>query len=144
LLESIVIASPEDVELDPEPIPQDWILSGTPVARSRNLSRSRDLTSSMVVWDCTAGRFHWHYTQDETIVVVSGEAFMMNENGEERRFGPGDVAFFPAGTTRTWRVAHHIRKVAVLRETMGRPLGLCLKAWKKLQRVVGLGSKMVL
>jgi hypothetical protein len=141
LLEPVVVASPATIELEPEPIPQEWIVSGTPVARSKNLSRSRDLVSSLVVWDCTEGCFRWHYKQDETLLVVSGEAFIINEDGEERRFGPGDVGFFPAGTTRTWRVVNHIRKVAVLRETMWRPLGLCLKVCKKLFRVVGVGSK---
>jgi uncharacterized cupin superfamily protein len=141
LLRSIVMATPASVDLDPEPIPQEWILSGTPVARSKNLVRSRDWTSSVVVWDCTAGRFTWHYSQDETILVISGEAFLLLENGEERRFGPGEVGFFPSGTTCTWRVADYIRKVAVLRESMWRPLGFCLKAWKKLLRVMGLAGK---
>ena len=141
LLRSIVTATPANVELAPEPIPQEWVLSGTPVARSKNLVRSRDWTSTVVVWDCTAGRFHWHYSQDETILVISGEAFLLLENGDERRFGPGDVGFFPAGTTCTWRVADYIWKVAVLRESMWRPLGVCLKAWKKLLRIVGLAGK---
>jgi uncharacterized cupin superfamily protein len=141
LLRSIVTATPANVELEAEPIPQEWILSGAPVARSKSLVRSRDWTSSIVVWDCTAGRFRWHYSQDETILVVSGEAFLMLENGEERRFGPGDLGFFPAGTTCTWRVAENIRKVAVLRESMGWPLGFGLKAWKKLLRIVGLSGK---
>jgi len=141
LLRSIVMATPANFELDPEPIPQEWILSGTPISRGKNLVRSRDWTSTVVVWDCTAGRFRWHYSQDEAILVVSGEAFLLLENGEERRFGPGDVGFFPAGTTCTWRVADYIRKVAVLRETMWRPLGFCLKIWKKFLRVVGLSGK---
>jgi uncharacterized cupin superfamily protein len=141
LLRSIVMATPADVELGPEPIPQEWILSGTPVARSKNLVRSRDWASTVVVWDCTAGSFRWHYSQDETILIISGEAFLLLENGEERRFGPGEVGFFPAGTTCTWRVAENIRKVAVLRESMWRPLGVCLKAWKKLLRIVGLSGK---
>ena len=140
MFESVVLASPTSVELDPEPIPKEWILSGSPVARSRNLTRSRDLTSSVVVWDCTPGQFRWHYSQDATLLIVSGEAFIMAEDGEERRFGPGDVGFFPAGTTRIWRVAKHIRKVAVLRETMWRPLGFCLKAWKKILRIAGRKS----
>lgn len=138
---SIEIASPATIELEPAPIPQEWVLSGTPVARSRNLSRSPDLTSSIVVWDCTAGRFQWHYHQDETILGVSGEAFLLSENGEELRFGPGDVGFFPAGTTRTWRVAGQFRKVAVRRESMGRPLGFCLKACKSLLRIARLAGK---
>jgi len=141
LLRSIVMTLPVSVELDPEPLPQEWILSDAPVARSKILVRSRDWTSSVVVWDCTAGRFTWHYGQDETIFVVSGEAFLLLENGEERRFGPGEVGFFPAGTTCTWRVAENIRKVAVLRESMWPPLGFCLKGFKKVLRIIGLSGK---
>jgi uncharacterized cupin superfamily protein len=138
---SILTACPSTVELEPEPIPSEWILSGSPQARSKMLRRSRDWTSSVVVWDCTAGSFHWHYSQDETILVVSGEAILIGENGEERRFGPGAVGFFPSGTSATWRVDDSIRKVAVLRESMWLPLGVCLKAWKKLLRLVGLSAK---
>jgi uncharacterized protein len=141
MLRSMVMATPATVELDPEPIPQEWILSGAPIARSKNLVRSRDWASSVVVWDCTAGSFRWHYGQDETVLFLSGEAFLLQENGEERRFGAGDLGFFPAGTTCTWRVGEYCRKVAVLRESMWRPLGMCLKAWKKLLRVVGLAGK---
>jgi uncharacterized cupin superfamily protein len=141
LLRSIMVADPSTVELASEPIPQEWILSGSPVARSKSMVRSRDWTSTVVVWDCTAGRFRWHYGQDEVILVVSGEAFLLLENGDERRFGAGDVGFFPAGTTATWRVADYIRKVAVVRETVWRPLGFCLKVWKKLLRMAGLSGK---
>jgi len=135
------MATPANVELAPEPIPQEWILSGVPAARSKILSRSRDWTSSIVVWDCTAGKFVWHYSQDETVLFISGEAFLLQEDGQERRFAPGDLGFFPAGTTCTWRVADQVRKVAVLRESMWRPLGFGLKAWKKLLRLVGLAGK---
>jgi hypothetical protein len=64
-----------------------------------------------------------------------------NESGEERRFGPGDLAFFPAGFSCTWRVTEPIRKVAVLRETMWRPLGFVLKVSKKLLRMAGITGK---
>ena len=80
--------------------------------------RSGDRTSHVVVWDCTPGSFKWHYGMDETIVVISGEAFMINEKGEERRFGPGDMGFFPAGTSCTWRITEHLRKVGVLKENV--------------------------
>jgi uncharacterized protein len=141
LLRSIVTAAPARVDLEPEPIPPEWVLSGTPAARSKLLVRSRDWTSSVVVWDCTPGQFRWHYSKDEMLVVVSGEAFLMLENGAERRLGPGDVGFFPAGTTCNWRVSQHIRKVAFLKESMWWPLGFCLKVWKKLLRTVGLAGK---
>ena len=141
---SIVMATAATADLEPEPIPPDWILAGTPEARSKKLARSHDWTSYVVVWDCTAGRFNWHYSKDEALVVVSGEALITNGNGEARRLLPGDLAFFPAGSSATWLVPDRIRKVAVLRETMWRPLGFGLRAWNKLLRIVGLAGKSTL
>jgi uncharacterized cupin superfamily protein len=137
----VVTVSPATVPLDPSGMPSDWILSGTPQTRSKNIVRSHDWTSNLVAWDCTAGRFKWHYTQDETIMVVSGEAIMINEKGEERRLGPGDIGFFPAGTSCTWWVPDHIRKVAVVKESLWQPLGLGLKLWNNLMRSAGFSGK---
>lgn len=103
--------------------------------------RSRDWTSNVVVWECTGGKFNWHYDKDEVVVVVAGEVFVTNANDEERRLGPGDLAFFPAGTVSTWHVPVYVRKVAVLRETMWRPLGMGLKICKKIFRMTGLAGE---
>lgn len=140
---SILMTTPAKLKLEPEarPITPDWVLSGSPMTITTSLARSRDWTSNIVVWECTAGSFNWFYTQDETLVVVSGEAFITDEKGEERRLGPGDFAFFPSGASCVWRVPQIVRKVAIVRETMWQPLGLCLKLWKKLLREVGLAGK---
>jgi uncharacterized cupin superfamily protein len=122
------------IELNLEPINEKWILSGKPVARSKVVARSRDWASSIVVWDCTAGSFRWHYGQDEAIIVMSGEAVLLGENGEERRFAAGDYGFFAAGTVANWRVDSYIRKVALLREPVWRPVGFAMKAWNKVMR----------
>jgi hypothetical protein len=118
----------------------DWVLEGNPETRSKELARSHDGTSHIMVWDCTAGRFAWHYNKDETVVVTSGEAFISQQNGPERRIGPGDVVFFQAGTSAEWRVPQYISKVAVLRHTMPRPFGYCVLAWNLFLRKVGLRS----
>lgn len=136
-------ANPAAIDLSavkPEPIPQLWILDGKPESRSANLVRSLDWTSNLVLWECTAGIFEWHYAKDEHIFIISGEAFMTNGSGGERRFGPGDLGFFPAGTSCTWRVPVGVRKVAVLRETMWRPFGFILKAWNKALRLTGMAG----
>jgi len=134
-MQPIVIAPPAEVELAPAPIPSDWILAGTPEARSRQLARSRDGASSVMAWSCTAGRFNWHYSVDETAHVISGEVFVTNERGEECRLGPGDMAFFPAGSRSTWRVPVAVRKLAVCRQAMPLPFGFGLRAWNKLARI---------
>jgi hypothetical protein len=138
---SIVMAATATADLKPAPIPTDWILNGTPHARNKELATSR--ASSILVWDCTAGRFNWHYGEDEIVVVTSGEAFITSETGEERRLGPGDMGFFPAGTSCTWRVTNHVRKVAVLLQPVPSPLGLALRVWNRLLRNVRANGRMV-
>jgi hypothetical protein len=68
-------------------------------------------------------------------MVVAGEVFITDKNGEERRLGPGDLGFFPAGTSCIWRVPERVRKIAVTRETLWRPVGVGLKIWKRLLRI---------
>jgi hypothetical protein len=83
----------------------------------------------------------WHYKKDESVVVISGEAFLIKPDGKEIRFGAGDVGFFPARTVCTWRVPGPFRKVAVLREPMWRPIGYAAKAWNRLLQRLGLAAK---
>jgi uncharacterized cupin superfamily protein len=143
LSREIVTATPSTLELGPErvPITPSWVLGGRPLTRTKNVARSHDWTSNTVVWECTAGSFTWHYSKDEVAVIVSGEAVITNEKGEERRLAPGDLVFFPAGTSSRWRVPEGVRKIAILHEPMWRPLGLGLKVCKKLLRMAGIGAE---
>lgn len=134
---AILIADSATIDLKPAPISSDWIHNGTPETRSQELARSHDGTSHAMVWDCTAGQFDWHYNKDETLVVLTGEAFIATEKGaEERRISPGDIVFFPAGTSAHWRVPRYIRKVAFLRHTMPLPVGYGVRAWNVLFRIL--------
>ena len=62
------------------------------MTRTWKVLRSHDLTSDIIVWECTAGRFECQYSQDEAVIIVGGEVFITDEKGEERRLGPGDLA----------------------------------------------------
>jgi uncharacterized protein len=128
----IIFADPTTVALTPKPIDPRWIIEGTPEARAGELARSADGTAVVLAWSCTAGQFHWHYHVDETVHVISGEVFVTNDDGVERRLGPGDMAFFPAGSRSLWRVPCAVRKLAVCRHSLPRALGFALRAWKKL------------
>jgi uncharacterized protein len=133
---SIVFATPSSVELSPSSIPSEWILGGEPKAWNKEVSNTRDRTSQVVVWECSAGHFQWHYKKDESVFVISGEAFLIKPDGQEIRFGAGDVGFFPAGAVCTWRVPGPFRKVAVLRDPVWRPLGYAAKAWNRLRQAI--------
>jgi len=85
-----------------------------------------------MAWSCTPGRFEWHYAVDETVHIISGEVLVTDENGKIHRLGPGDMAFFPAGSHSVWQVTKTVRKLAVCRHSMPRPFGFMLRAWNKL------------
>jgi uncharacterized protein len=126
------------LQLSPDPIYEKWILSGKPIARSKILACGPDGASTSVLWDCTSGSFYWHYRQDESVLFLSGDAYLMEDNGTEHRFGAGDFAFFPAGTVAKWRVDHYVRKIAFLHEPMWRFAVPGIIWWNKFARKLGL------
>ena len=141
---SIVLESAATMaDLKPAPIRGDWILSGKPEARSKLLAKSHDGTSYAMVWECSAGHIKWHYPEDETVTIILGEVFI-TEKGEERWLGQGDMAFFPAGSSCEWRVPDRVRKVAVMRKSLGYPLGFGVRAWYKLLKIAGLFDELPL
>jgi uncharacterized cupin superfamily protein len=137
MYESIFCSTLNDVRLEPDSIPSKWLLSGQPETRSKILGKSRDGLAYVVLWECGAVSYKWHYRRDEAYIVLSGEGFVTDEEGVERRLGPGDVAFFPAGSTATWRHPDHFRKVAVLKYSVWPPLAPGMKTWSKLLQLIG-------
>lgn len=127
----VVFAVPADTQLDPAPLPVDWIIEGAPQARAKRLATSPDGTAAIIAWSCSPGRFHWYYAVDEILHLISGEVVVTDENGECRRLGPGDMAYFPAGSRSVWHVKQEVKKLAICRQSMPRPFGVMLRAWNK-------------
>ena len=122
----------DDVKLAPSPINEDWIVEGAPAARSAILSRSRDETACTIMWDCTAGKFRWFYDFDETIHILEGSVWIDDGHGP-RRVGPGDVVFFPVGSSALWEVETYVRKLAFCRKTLPAPIGAAVKMLRSLR-----------
>lgn len=125
----VVISVPADAKLLAAPIPKDWVIDGDPQARRALLSRSADGAAVTVVWETTKGKFRWYFNIDETVSVLDGEVFVTDEKNVEHRLGPGDVAYFPAGTWSVWRVPDHLRKIAFIRHGMAKPVAFLARAW---------------
>jgi len=137
----VVFAVPAESDLAPSPICPAWIIEGAPQARAKRLAESADGTSCVVAWSCTAGRFEWRYGVDEMLHIISGEVFVTDENSEVRRLGPGDMAFFPAGSRSVWHVTKEVRKLAICRHAMPRPMGFALRAWNGvINRLTGFAA----
>ena len=84
-----------NVDLKPSPIEPSWILEGNPEARSHPLSTSACGTAKTPIWSCTEGKFKWYYDLDETIMILEGSIVLESEGMPPKRYGIGDVIFFP-------------------------------------------------
>ena len=100
-------------DLDPDPMDPSWILEGNPEARSRRLFLDPDRSISAILWDCTAGRFDWHYGGDEIIQIVDGEAELTFPSGTVTTVKPGDIVYFPGAQIVRFNVPKYVRKVSL-------------------------------
>jgi hypothetical protein len=120
------------MELQSAPINPAWILEGTPAARNRLIAPSTDRFGWTMLWDCTAGRFNWHYTIDETVHIIDGSVTITDADGKTFTLTPGDIAFFPAGCSAHWHVESYVRKVAYCQKPVPSFFGFPLRALRKL------------
>lgn len=130
----------DSLTLTPAPINPATIIEGQPVARSAVLSRSDDMCANTMVWDCTAGRFHWHYDVDETVVIETGEVQVSINGKPDLHLVPGSVAFFAAGTDAVWTVEAYVRKVAFCRVAMPPVISIQCRLYNKIMRTLQRGK----
>jgi uncharacterized protein len=122
--------------LAPRPIEPSWIIEGNPVAQCAILSTSTDGLASTMVWQCSEGKFNWHYDFDETILILEGSIVLENDAMPPTRYGPGDVIFFKNGAHAKWHVEDHVRKLAFCRKTLPVLLGFALRVFSKIKRTL--------
>lgn len=122
------------------PIQSSWILDGKPHARLELLSSSADGTASTYFWDCTAGRFNWFYSFDETFHILEGEVTLKYPSGALRRVTAGDTVFFPAGSSAEWTVDNYVRKLAFCRTPLPNYLTIARHWVRRLKRAIRGGS----
>jgi len=87
-----------------------------------------------VIWDCTAGRFNWFYSFDETVYVLEGSVLLKDSNGAQRRVSAGETVHFPTGSHAEWVVDKYIRKIAFCSSPLPMPLKLLRRAWRYAKR----------
>jgi uncharacterized protein len=139
-VESLITVGTSSAKFAPNPIQAAWILAGNPVARAELLSSSADGTASTYFWDCTAGRFNWFYSFDETFHILEGEVILKYPSGLSRRVGTGDTVFFPAGSSAEWTVDNYVRKLAFCRTPVPRLVTVARQVVRRLKRAVRGGA----
>ncbi len=138
--EGLIVFGTAAVPLEPLPIQSQWIIDGTPTANAKIVSRSSDGTARTVVWDCTAGRFNWHYSDyDETIYVLEGSARIKSMSGESRVVSAGETVLFRAGAVAEWTVDSYIRKIAFFRNPVPKYALFAIGCARVFQRITKFG-----
>jgi uncharacterized protein len=122
------------------PIASEWILDGNPVARIEFLSGSADGTANTYFWDCTAGRFNWYYSFDETLHILEGSVALKDAAGKSRIAVAGDTIFFPAGSRAEWTVDRYIRKLAFCRTPLPGYLVVARSLGRRIKRLLRGGG----
>ena len=119
-------------DLVPSTIPAQWVREGSPQARVKELAKASDDGLTARLWDCTAGKFEWHFTSDEFVHILHGEVEVTGAGGAKRVLRPGDVAFFPAGMRSLWHVPKYVKKLAILRDNEEPLLRKLHRKWNEL------------
>ncbi len=119
------------IHLEPAPIEPAWILDGYPMASSRILFESPDRMATTLIWECTPGKFEWHYDSEESIILIEGIVTLSNEAGI-RELHRGDAAVFVPGDVVLWDVKERVRKFAVWRTPLGKTASLAMRGARRL------------
>jgi uncharacterized protein len=139
-IEALITFGTSTDKLVLNPVRPEWVLEGTPVARIALLSSSADGTASTYFWDCTAGRFNWFYSFDETFHILEGEVTLKDPSGTTRRVAAGDTVFFPKGSSAEWTVEKYVRKLAFCRTPVPEFLTIARGIARRVKRLVRPGS----
>jgi uncharacterized cupin superfamily protein len=124
-------------ELKSCPIQASWILEGQPEARVAVLSDgSSDSSAFMVMWDCSAGRFNWFYSIDETVYILDGAVTLTLPSGAIRKLVAGSSHFFARGTQVQWQIDSYVRKVAFCHEPMSAKVFNAKRLFRAVKRAI--------
>ncbi len=126
--------------LQPSSIKSDWVISGDPRVKAAVLSISADGQSFTAIWECTAGKFHWHYAFDETVHFLEGSVTLDDGSGR-RTVGAGDVVYFPKGSSAVWHVDTYIRKLAICRKVLPTPVGAAISFVRSLKAALSTSKE---
>jgi hypothetical protein len=120
---SHVIFSQGRRNLHAAPINRDWVIDGTPEARGCPIFETSDRGANVHEWQCTRGRFVWHYGVDEIVYIIEGEARIK------------DLA--TGLSSAEWTVDRYIRKIAINHIPLSPKITLLRGGWRRLKRLFG-------
>ncbi len=65
---------------------------------------------SWPIWEKEASRFDWHYDETEICYLLEGKVVVKTNDGQEAKFGAGDLVTFPKGLSCVWDIKEPVKK----------------------------------
>ena len=65
---------------------------------------------SWPIWTKEVSKFDWHYDDREVCYLLEGEVVVRTKDGEEVKFGKGDLVTFAKGLSCNWEVIKPVKK----------------------------------
>ena len=87
------------------------IVEGDPRASIRIDSGTANGKHRLGIWMCTPGTFTCTEKGDELQTVLEGQLTLIEEDGSEHQFGPGDSVYTQKGSRVTWKISETVKKV---------------------------------
>lgn len=94
---------------EPDPFDPDQVIDGDPEAFDLSLTESEGGTEVAGFWMCTPGSFT-DTEQEESFVVIRGQAEVEMADGTRIALGPGDTHSFRAGEKTIWKITQPLVK----------------------------------
>jgi len=133
---SHVIFSHGRRSLQAYPINRNWVVDGTPEAKGCPIFETSDQNANVHEWQCTRGRFVWHYGVDEIVYIIEGDARIKDlATGLSTNIIAGTSVLFQRGSSAEWTVDRYIRKIAVNHIPLSPRIAILLSAWRRLKRL---------
>ena len=71
--------------------------------------REISVMKSKPVWSCGISEFKWHYSNEETSLILDGEV-TVTYGKKSVSFAAGDLVVFPKGLSCVWQVKKPVKK----------------------------------
>lgn len=104
----------EDAEWTP--IDPAKVVSGLPRSTYRILHSNPSKEFYSGVYECSPGKWHVHYQEDEFCVLLEGTVIMEDDKGQAHEFHAPDSFMIPYGWKGTWEAVTYVRKLFAIYE----------------------------